>query len=66
MQAAAPQQHYGNSLSLILTGLDHFRKINDTRGHAGDGEVLRHFPKQSIRLTFVPGKGRRERQSGCV
>ncbi len=53
------QQRYGNPLSLLMADLDHFKKINDTRGHAGGDEVLRHFAKmlcETIRKTDIPGR----------
>ncbi len=34
---------YGRPLSLILCDIDYFKNANDTFGHAGGDEILRHF-----------------------
>jgi diguanylate cyclase (GGDEF)-like protein len=34
---------YERALSVILCDIDHFKKINETLGHAGGDQVLRHF-----------------------
>ena len=41
---------YQRSLSLMLVDIDHFKKINDTYGHAAGDEVLRWFAKQCSTL----------------
>lgn len=34
---------YRRALSLVLCDIDHFKTINDTRGHAGGDDILRQF-----------------------
>jgi two-component system cell cycle response regulator len=34
---------YGRPLSLVLCDIDYFKNANDTLGHAGGDEILRHF-----------------------
>ncbi len=34
---------YGRPLSLILCDIDYFKNANDTLGHAGGDEILKHF-----------------------
>lgn len=44
----------GNAVSIIMSDIDFFKKVNDTYGHAVGDEVLRHFAKvmrESLRIT---------------
>jgi len=37
---------YGRPLSLILCDIDHFKKVNDTLGHAAGDQILQQFGKR--------------------
>ena len=44
----------GRALALMFLDIDHFKQINDTRGHAGGDEVLREFAhrlRSAVRCT---------------
>ena len=43
MQMASAARRHGLPLSVLLLGIDHFKAVNDTFGHAGGDAVLRAF-----------------------
>lgn len=56
-------ERYDNPLSLLMIDLDHFKKINDTHGHAAGDDVLRTIgtilnraASDSVRRSDVPGR----------
>lgn len=50
----ARAQRYGAPLSMLIADIDHFKRVNDTFGHAAGDEVLRGFAavfREGIRQT---------------
>ncbi len=43
-------QRHGYPLGLVLMDLDHFKSINDLRGHAAGDEVLRSYAKEILSI----------------
>ena len=50
---------YGHVMSLLVVDIDHFKEVNDSHGHSGGDEALRHFVKivqQELRGEDVLGR----------
>lgn len=52
-------RRYGDSLSLVICDIDHFKQINDTFGHPAGDAALRHIAdlfRKYLRLTDFAGR----------
>lgn len=52
-------QRSGKPMSVVMTDIDHFKKVNDTYGHAVGDRVIRavaHLLKQRLRKTDIIGR----------
>ncbi|MDP9127985.1 MAG: GGDEF domain-containing protein, partial [Pseudomonadota bacterium] len=52
-------QRFGRPLSILMIDIDHFKKINDTHGHAVGDEVLKAFVQralESLRQSDIIGR----------
>ena len=57
--AVAQASRYGDPVSLIMADIDHFKKVNDTWGHATGDEVLRLVAliiQRTIRTSDIAGR----------
>jgi diguanylate cyclase (GGDEF)-like protein len=48
-QEKARARRHGHTLSLVMLDIDHFKKVNDTYGHAGGDLALKHFASTTSR-----------------